>query len=365
MSTIVNPTTPMNEMPIVDGGLDIVGFEDRANRLQGGENSDSIVGGNLADVLSGLAGDDTLEGLGGNDRLFGGDGNDSLLGGIGDDTLDADLGNDSLDGGEGNDRLIAEEGSSSTLTGGAGRDTFQINVASITAAQAGDNGNNSLPQFADFTPGEDRIVINGDRESVELAYNPDTGRVALDGREIAQLPTGLSIDPQDLEYIGPNAAVTPNRDSIVYRFFDTTSGVHFYTASEAERDIVQEDLPNYNFEGASYASVDSLTGSGAESVPVYRFFNTVTGARLYTTNQVERDAIINDLPDFRFEGQAFAAYNTEVEGTIPIYRFFNPTIGAHFFTPSEAERDSIIENLPDYDFEGVAYYAFNAPEDAI
>jgi hypothetical protein len=357
MSTIVNPTTPVNEMPIVDGGLDIVGFEDRINRLQGGENSDSIVGGNLADILSGLAGDDTLEGLGGNDRLFGGDGNDSLLGGTGDDTLDADLGNDSLDGGEGNDRLIAEEGGSSNLTGGAGRDTFQINVS-----QASDT---PLNQIADFTPGEDRIIINGAAENGEVTYNPETGRVTLDGREIAQLATGLSIDPQDLEYIGPNAAVTPNRDSIVYRFFDTTSGVHFYTASEAERDIVQEDLPNFTFEGASYASVDSLTGSGAESVPVYRFFNTVTGARLYTTNEVERDAIINDLPDFRFEGQAFAAYNTEVEGTIPIYRFFNPIIGAHFFTPSEAERDNIIENLPDYQFEDVAYYAFDAPEDVV
>jgi hypothetical protein len=358
MSTIINPTTPMNQMPLVDGGLDIVGFEDSINRLQGAEESDSISGGNLADILSGLAGDDTLEGLDGNDRLFGGDGNDSLLGGSGDDTLDADLGNNSLDGGEGNDRLIVEEGSSSTLTGGASRDTFQFNVS---------QGNSDIPlnQITDFTPGEDRIIVNGAAENGEVTYNPKTGRVTLDGREITQLATGLSIDPQDLEYIGPNTAVTPNRDSLVYRFFDTTSGVHFYTNSEAERDSVQENLPNYNFEGASYASVDSLTGSGAESVPVYRFFNTVTGARLYTTNEVERDDIIDRLPDFRFEGQAFAAYNSEVEGTIPIYRFFNPTLGAHFFTPSEAERDDIIENLPDYQFEGVGYYAFDVPEDVV
>jgi hypothetical protein len=340
MSTIVNPTTPGNETPIVDGGLDIVGFENSINRLQGGEDSDSIVGGNLADILSGLAGDDTLEGLGGNDRLFGGEGNNSLL------------------GGEGNDRLIVEESGSSTLTGGAGRDTFQINVS---------QGNSDIPldRITDFTPGEDRIIINGAAENGEVTYNSETGRVSLDGREIAQLSTGLSIESRDLEYIGPNAAVTPNRDSIVYRFYDTNSRVHFYTASEAERDSVQQNLPSYNYEGPAYASVDPLTGSGAEAVPVYRFYNEETGSRLYTTSEVERDYIVDRLPGFRFEGQAFAAYDTPVEGTIPIYRFYNPTLGAHFFTPSAAERDSIIENLPEYQYERVAYYAFDVPEDVV
>jgi hypothetical protein len=374
MSTIVNPTTPMNETPVIDRGLDIVGFEDRVNRLEGSENNDSIVGGNLVDILSSFAGNDTLEGLDGNDRLFGGAGNDRLIGGRGNDSLDADVGNDILEGGDGNDTLIARDGNDSlnggggddrlivaegnnTLTGGSGRDIFQFNITE-------DDSETRINRITDFRPGEDRIIINGDRETAETSYDPETGIVSLDGRAIAQLNTGLTIDPNDIEFIGTNAAETPNRDGTVYRFFDENRGVHFFTASTTERDNIRENSPNFTFEGPSYSAVDPFTGS-VEAVPVYRLFNTATGAYLYTTSEAERDNVIENLPNFRFEGEAFAAYNSPVEGTIPIYRFYNPTLGVYFYTPSEAERDNIEANLPEYQAEGVAYYAFDLPEDTV
>ena len=140
----------------------------------------------------------------------------------------------------------------------------------------------------------------------------------------------------------------------VYRFFNTNSGVHFYTSSEIERDAVLE-LDNFNFEGASYASVDPLSGQ-PEPVPVYRFLNQDTGVHLYTTSETEREAV-QELDNFSFEGEAFFAYESEVEGSIPIYRFFNTTSGAHFYTPSAAERDNVEANLPDFASEGIAYYA--------
>ena len=62
------------------------------------------------------------------------------------------------------------------------------------------------------------------------------------------------------------------------------------------------------------------------------------------------------MDNFSFEGEAFSAYATEVEGSIPVYRFFNSTTGSHFYTPSVTERDAVSE-LPDYQPEGVAYYA--------
>ena len=140
---------------------------------------------------------------------------------------------------------------------------------------------------------------------------------------------------------------------IVYRFFNNNTGVHFYTGDEIERDAVLE-LPNFSFEGASYESIDPLTGE-PEPLPVYRFFNTVTGVHLYTVSEAERDAT-QELDNFSFEGEAFFAYPTEEEGTIPIYRFFNTVTGAHFYTPSVAERDNVEANLPDFISEGVAYY---------
>ena len=145
----------------------------------------------------------------------------------------------------------------------------------------------------------------------------------------------------------------------VYRFFNNNTGVHFYTGNETERDAVL-DLPNYTFEGASYESIDPLTGD-PEPLPVYRFLNQDTGAHLYTISEAERDAT-QELDDFSFEGEAFFAYPTEEEGTIPIYRFFNTVTGAHFYTPSTAERDNVEANLPDFISEDIAYYTLPVDE---
>ena len=143
-------------------------------------------------------------------------------------------------------------------------------------------------------------------------------------------------------------------NDIVYRFFNPSAGVHFYTDDENERDFVEDELDNYEFEGPSYRTVDPMTG-GAEDV--YRFFNSRTGVHLYTTDENERDNIIDNLKEFAFEGTAFNAYETQIEGSIPIYRFFEPTIGVHFYTPNEAERDFVDSELDNYNSEGIAYYA--------
>ncbi|MEM7595900.1 MAG: hypothetical protein AAF383_31105, partial [Cyanobacteria bacterium P01_A01_bin.83] len=66
-----------------------------------------------------------------------------------------------------------------------------------------------------------------------------------------------------------------NEDSsTVYRFLNNNTGVHFYSANEAEKNAV-EDLANFSFEGASYSSADPL--GAEETVPVYRFLNEDTG----------------------------------------------------------------------------------------
>ena len=94
--------------------------------------------------------------------------------------------------------------------------------------------------------------------------------------------------------------------------------------------------------------------------------NNETGSHLYTTSQTEVDFIRANLPNLTFEGEAFYAYNSQVEGSIPIYRFFNDT-GSHFYTPSSAERDFVEENLDNYRYEGIAYYAdpFTSDTDVI
>lgn len=146
----------------------------------------------------------------------------------------------------------------------------------------------------------------------------------------------------------------------VYRFFNSDTGVHFYTAKEEERDFIQNNLPGFNFEGASYQGIDPLTGAG-QPLPVYRFLNQDTGVHLYTISETER-SVVENSSSFTYEGEAFLAYNTEVEGTIPIYRFYNSATGAHFYTPSAVEKDNIKDNLSGFVSEGIAYYALPATD---
>lgn len=159
-----------------------------------------------------------------------------------------------------------------------------------------------------------------------------------------------SLDAGD--YVPAILTLDDLNDTTVYRSYNPTVGVHFYTTDIAERDDFISR--GYQDEGASYRAAEP-SAEGTEEV--YRFFNETTGVHLYTTNEAERDNIQANLSDFAFEGAVFNAYETQVEGSIPVYRFYEPTIGVHLYTPSEVERDSVEANLPNYDFEGIAYYA--------
>jgi len=64
-------------------------------------------------------------------------------------------------------------------------------------------------------------------------------------------------------------------DATVYRFFRNDLGVHFYTANKNERDLIQNTLPQFNYEGASFTAIDSSSDSLTGVKPVYRFLNTV------------------------------------------------------------------------------------------
>lgn len=146
----------------------------------------------------------------------------------------------------------------------------------------------------------------------------------------------------------------PSRTAI-YRFYNSSTGAHFFTASSGERDYVIATDPKFRYEGAAfYAYAAADTGLSA----VYRFYNTLTGAHFYTMNTAERDNVIVTLPQFKFEGPAWYAKSASDGNNNPLYRFYNTSTGAHFYTMSAGERDYVIATIPKFKFEGVAYYAW-------
>ena len=221
-------------------------------------------------------------------------------------------------------------------------------------------GNNPLTSEPLSIPAGEQTVtftneITGDNEAEPSEIL--TGTVSFAAFNAEDGSTGEEIPIGDNNTARVAVSDDDGGNDIVYRFFNPSAGVHFYTDDENER-VVVDTLDNYNAEGASYRTVDPLTGDEAGDISdVYRFFNPTTGVHLYTTDERERDFIIENNDTFAFEGTAFSAYETEVEGSIPIYRFFEPTIGVHFYTPNEGERENVENNLPNYDSEGIAYYA--------
>jgi hypothetical protein len=350
----------------------------------GTEGNDSLVGTTENDFFDGSSGNDTLFGLGGNDLIIGGEGDDLLFGNssdtitIGSDTLEGGAGNDgyfiSLSAGGGS-LIQDEEGDFSVVLIGAentdlnaianidSNDTAQVEAVFTDPATWGDSFIEiSTPQagIVGLEKSGTDLIIDLDRDGLAEAENDltITNYFNEDGTLGAGAPVILNniLDPQAVVDLFAGDTGDTGDDSIlgttVYRFFNNDTGVHFYTANEAEKENV-ETLANYSFEGASYSGVDPLSGEG---VPVYRFLNEDTGVHLYTVSEAERDTTEN-LDNFSYEGEAFLAYDTPVEGSIPIYRFYNADTGAHFYTSSTAERDNVENNLSDFQAEGIAYYA--------
>ena len=223
---------------------------------------------------------------------------------------------------------------------------FDANGNEIAANDNESNVNQGSLVQLDVTAGTEYYIgVNGSSPEGQQ-YDPFTGEGSAPG---SQGNYSLSVS-------SGNDIVT---GSTVYRFFRPDVGVHFYTASEFERDSIIANLPNYSYEGESYIAAsetaDPLTGAR----PVYRFFNNSTGAHLYTMSEAERDSISGNLPNYTYEGVAYYGYQSDRPGANPLYRFNNPVIDAHFYTPDSAERDSILANLTDYQLEsddGIAFY---------
>jgi Repeat of unknown function (DUF5648) len=96
-------------------------------------------------------------------------------------------------------------------------------------------------------------------------------------------------------------------------------------------------LPTFHDEGSPWGTPDK----GANTVDVFRFFDTATGDHFYTNSVAERDNIIAHDPTFHFEGVAFEAYTAPEGGTLTLERFFNTIYGVHHYSASAAETAAI------------------------
>lgn len=152
----------------------------------------------------------------------------------------------------------------------------------------------------------------------------------------------------------------------VHRFYNASTGTHFYTASEDEKAFVQATWPAlFVYEGAAFETFTEPMGIPeleACRVPLYRFYSKRSGSHFYTMSPAERDYVVaNYAGTYVYEGEAFYVFT---EGAVawdrfyPVHRFYNRTNGSHFYTMSPEEKSLVQLMWPStYRYEGIAFWA--------
>ncbi|GEO98130.1 carbohydrate-binding domain-containing protein [Methylobacterium haplocladii] len=126
----------------------------------------------------------------------------------------------------------------------------------------------------------------------------------------------------------------------IYRFVNVSNGDHLFTTDINELNSVLKTSPDYHFEGV----VGSTPDKGSNTQDVFRFFDTVHGQHFYTSDVTERDTVLKTLPSYHYEGVAFQAYTDPTvvgSGGETLERFFNTQTGAHMYSADATEIKSI------------------------
>ena len=190
----------------------------------------------------------------------------------------------------------------------------------------------------------------------------------------APMSTILDVTPQpptasNAPTSGPTPQITPastSAQTAIYRFFETVSGAHIFTQDPNE---FTSTNPTFVREGGNFGSLpDTALKTDQAAAQVYRLFDTSTGGHFYTSSQAELNGLTSASsstyrPDLIFEpSSGFIEHTAQQTGDLAVYRFFDITTGGHFFTSSQSEYAGLTNSAgpsyrADIHFEDIAFYA--------
>ena len=226
-------------------------------------------------------------------------------------------------------------------------------------------------------------TVQAGQSSADLAvtnFNRNSASITDGAGNVADL-TGALINPAGILVIAGGGSVgtgsspgtsTPASSLGVYRFFDSSTGTHFFTADPVEKNALMLPAgssfrPDMREEVNGFGAVDPAAAD-PNAVTVYRFFDTRYGTHFFTANATEANGLRNVgassyRPDLVFEsGSSFLEHGTQQAGDVPVYRLFDQTYGTHFYTGNQAEYAGITTPgsstfRSDLVSEGVGFYA--------
>lgn len=99
-------------------------------------------------------------------------------------------------------------------------------------------------------------------------------------------------------------------------------------------------------------AADGVIVPAADTIPLYRYWNSVISDHFYTTNWAE---LGHGKNNWEFEQTQCYVFASLAPGRVPLYRYWNGTAGDHFYTTNWAELGSGREG---YSYEGIQCYVY-------
>ena len=206
----------------------------------------------------------------------------------------------------------------------------------------------------------ERFNNSSDYAAMEVTADNPTAAVRLaPGQSTTFTLRGLRATPGPVSRTTPYSSVTvgtPLANANVYRFYNLQTGTHFYTADPAEKANVQANLSaTYQLDGLGYTVREATPEN---DMPLYRFYNRMTGTHFYTASLAEKTTVETTLASvFTYEGIAYYVSDTAPAGSKPVWRFFNLLTGTHFYTADPTEMANIQATMTStYQLDGIGFY---------
>jgi pimeloyl-ACP methyl ester carboxylesterase len=179
-----------------------------------------------------------------------------------------------------------------------------LTTGSLLRSAGEDAGRHDITAYLAEVPfAEDPEAFTGPEADVFRFYNPVTGDHFYTTSEPERDQVIGFLENYFYEGEAFDLTATEQTGAAVFRFLNTTNGAHFYTISNAERQLVDDAFPEFTLEGvAFYAHADA--GGGAYA-PVHRFYDTATNTHFYTASEAERQSVDDTLPTYLYEGVAY------------------------------------------------------------
>lgn len=198
--------------------------------------------------------------------------------------------------------------------------------------------NYNLPQMVTVT-GVDDAVRDSDQE-----FKVNVGQFSSND------PAYNGFDPD----VKVGVTNFDNESLRMFRAYNPNAAYHFFTTSRLQFENAVNHGYNDETSGRSGFSILPTAENGA--IPLFRLYNFQTGRHYYTVSEGERDYLVSLIPTnhpqygtvgWRYEGvEGYMYSETATGGTVLIYRLYNMLSGAHLFTESVGTRNVILASFP-------------------